>query len=330
MRRTARIYLFALCCGLLFTSCERDEIPISLAPQTLDTTSRSTQLLLGDDYTYRLYYNIELDSVVSSHKKRDWDLAFESAASGSRIKLNSSKYMNVYNTEETDFALVTEPGNDGPYYDEMGEFLEFTALSDAQSGKVYVIDRGIDSQGINYGLIKLKLLSFNDDEYTIAYQGFDGSEPVEMTVEREPGTNLTHFSFDDGQVSLEPFNGDWDLLFTQYTRFFDNYLGQDNIYYLVSGVLSNPNGVAVASPLEEGVDEVEELSEALSLTYSTAEEAIGWDWKEFDLNTGLYTVQPNLYVVRSLNGAYYRMQFTGFYAADGAKGAPVFESKMLQ
>lgn len=319
-----------LCCVVLLSlalfSCERDEIALTLPPT--DTSIRTTQLRMGDDYRYRLYYNLESDSVVAYHRKKEWDLAFECSAEGRRIALNSSKYMSIYKTGSFEFESTVNQGNDGPHFDVVGEFLDSTALGDWQEGEVFIIDRGVDADGTIYPLHKVQIHSVDEEKFTYTHGLLSSSTGQLETIYKLSNRNLALLSFEE-EVA-EPPNDTWDLLFTQYTRYFDFYLGQDSVQYLVSGALLNPNSVRAARPLEEGFGSVESLDEALQLSYSTRQETVGWDWKEFDLNTGLYSIQPNYFVVQSINEQYYRLEFTGFYNSDGEKGAPLFESALLQ
>ena len=53
---------------------------------------------------------------------------------------------------------------------------------------------------------------------------------------------------------------------------------------------------------------------------------IGYDWKYYNLDAALYTIEPGLaYVIRDRDGFYYKLRFIDFYSEAGEKGYPKFE-----
>lgn len=76
------------------------------------------------------------------------------------------------------------------------------------------------------------------------------------------------------------------------------------------------------------------LDIAGNLFYSTAQDEIGYDWKDVvgDVTTGnvSYVVVEGLnYVVRDSEGFYYKLRFISFYNDGGDKGYPTFEYQRL-
>ena len=58
--------------------------------------------------------------------------------------------------------------------------------------------------------------------------------------------------------------------------------------------------------------------------------AIGWDWKQYDMSSGPYTVDVTKnYIVKNQNGLYFKLRFIDFYDDIGEKGAPKFELQKL-
>jgi hypothetical protein len=142
------------------------------------------------------------------------------------------------------------------------------------------------------------------------------------------------FSFDEGskQSGLEPLKNDWDLLFTQYTTLL--YTNEGDPYpYLLTGVLSNPFLIRVAQDTLYDFSEID-LTIAQSLTYSTALDEIGYDWKDVvgDVSTGnvsYVVIEGRNYIVRDTEGFYFKLRFTSFYNNSGDKGYPTFEYQKL-
>jgi len=53
---------------------------------------------------------------------------------------------------------------------------------------------------------------------------------------------------------------------------------------------------------------------------------IGYEWKYYNFDAALYTIEPGLaYVIRDRDGFYYKLRFIDFYSEGGEKGYPKFE-----
>ena len=130
-------------------------------------------------------------------------------------------------------------------------------------------------------------------------------------------------------LPVEPQQQTYDLLFTQYTTML--FTDQGIPYpYLVTGVLLNRSIVEIA------VDSTTDFFSithdlALSVSYTKALDAVGYDWKYYSFKTGVYTIRPKLsYIIHGVSGLYYKLRFVGFYNKDGLKGYPVIEYQQLK
>ena len=92
-----REFIMGLCLLFALPSCEKEEIPLQYTAPEQAVSEFTNQVSMGADYRYRLYYDLESDSVIAFHEKKDWDLAFSSSGDG-LIRLNTSKFMAVYKT----------------------------------------------------------------------------------------------------------------------------------------------------------------------------------------------------------------------------------------
>jgi hypothetical protein len=110
--------------------------------------------------------------------------------------------------------------------------------------------------------------------------------------------------------------------------------------YYVTGALSNKGNVEVLKLNKTDMTEAGEtfvsytdmtLDQALNYTYSAAVDAIGHDWKAFDMSSFSYTiVQDQYYVIKTDQGTLYKMEFLDFYSEDGALlGFPKFRFEKL-
>jgi hypothetical protein len=92
-------------------------------------------------------------------------------------------------------------------------------------------------------------------------------------------------------------------------------------YYPVVGALL-PKGVRAAEISTSQVA-FEALSYAhlAQITWTTQRDAIGYDWKRYDFDTGTYVIDFSRYWVLEVGlEAYYKLQFVDFYDEAGRKG----------
>jgi hypothetical protein len=65
---------------------------------------------------------------------------------------------------------------------------------------------------------------------------------------------------------------------------------------------------------------------ALELEFSSRADVIGYDWKYYNFDAGVYTVVPDMnYVIRDRDGFFYKLRFIDFNNDVGEKGYPKFE-----
>ena len=129
------------------------------------------------------------------------------------------------------------------------------------------------------------------------------------------------------QVSPEPKKDEYDLLFTYYTtRVYHSGSTTDFLWYAVTGVWVNPNGVSVAIDSTDNFAGIT-YQDLDNFTFSEKRDVIGYEWKRLQsTNTGAYTVLTgNTYMVRDRSGVFWKLRFTIFNNVLGYKGFPTFE-----
>jgi hypothetical protein len=194
---------------------------------------------------------------------------------------------------------------------------------------VYAINTGIDELGNPLGIYQVIFDSLKGNRYYFRYAPLGGGLVRSGVVYKNNAVSHVWFSLADGQERpIEPDKDGYDLLFTQYTTLL--YTDEGDPYpYLVTGVLSNRYGVRVAKDtLGRFTTMTRDI--ALGLTYNTALDAIGYDWKYYNFDSGAYTIEPAIsYVVLTKSGFYFKLRFIGFYNRNGSKGYPVIEYQRL-
>jgi len=261
--------------------------------------------------------------VVATNVKTDWDLAFESAPDGWRIMLNGSRLMTVWDRGAVDMAqpLDTVGMAMGRRIDAPSGNRDSTAFGDWRgSGHVHIVDLGYTPLGEWLGARKVRLLDVDATRYVLEAAQLDGSGIQTINVPKDGSRSFTSYHFTMGVVPIEPPRSSWDLVFTQYThQFYDPFLP-----YIVTGVLSSAD-TRVATVHGRAFSEVT-LTDTVQFPFSSARDAIGYDWKTYSFETSSYTVdEDKVYIIRDPEGYFHKLRFLDFYSDMGQVGCPRFE-----
>lgn len=154
---------------------------------------------------------------------------------------------------------------------------------------------------------KIKIESLSSGTYNFRFANLDGSNEIVVALSKSAfqGKFFAYYSLlNNLSIDREPVYNAWDLTFCQY-------LAINPVMYKVTGVLSNDSVfVEKAYPVD--------VNTANSGAGTLAGEinAIGYDWKAFDLNSSAWIISDSLvYFVTDRQNAVWKMVFTGF---DGA------------
>ena len=318
------IILFFL---LLLSGCFPEDDPV--VPLDLDIVEIPYSL-----YNTQVWYKLNDLSVVSHNPFTDWDLGFESNGSGHHIILNTSKFMHAGNTGSSDFYGITTNICDTMVYDDSGGDLNKTAIGNwadfsdpvnpVYPKKVYILDLGVDNNGVSYGSKKITFDSFDNNKYSIHFSNTDGSDEHSFEVVTDPARSFTMLSFINGGtiVPVQPVDSGWDLCFTQYSTILydDNNVATP---YLVRGVYINMNGTTAARDTINSFNDITSAN-IPDYTFSSVQDVIGYDWKDYKDDS--YNINPDIfYIIKDQLGIYYKLKFTGFYNNSGERGYPSFQ-----
>lgn len=311
-----------LALALLLWGCHKEEIPV---PKHDTGDATEVQIAMGSDYKNQLFYNLENNVIISSNDKIDWDLAFESSATGAHIILNSSRGMAVHRSLQAFNALTDHSGLSWNWDAPSGD-LDSTAIGDWENDQLlYVIDMGYNADGLHQGYIKMKPVSVSANTYMIEYGDIADLSPQTISVTKNTNNLFSYFKFGTGNVTIAPSNESWDLLFTQYTHLFYD----PDEAYVVTGVLLNRYNTAATRIMDKPFETVT-YDDIAALTFSSDINYIGYDWKYFDFANSIYTVDPTItYIVQTSSGYYYKLHFIDFYNTQGEKGYPKLEVQQM-
>jgi len=295
-------------------------------------------IAMTSSYLYQVYFRLDSGLVMATDKRTDSDLGFECSAEGFHIILNTADLMRIADMGVRTFGEAVDTAgvhwkfdkSDGnPDSIATGRWFNVSGTDTVSNGHVWALDLGRDTAGISLGMRQLIFDSLKHGTYYFRTAEIKGGNIKPGSVNKDPTVNYLYFGIREGNkvMPLEPPKNKYDLVFTQYTTLL--YTDQGAAYpYLVTGVLSNPDGLMVAADTVNVFSSID-LALARTLNYSIAEDVIGYDWKTYSFSADAYTVRTNLsYVIRNSQGYYYKLRFISFYKA-GVKGYPVIETQRL-
>lgn len=315
---------------LVLIACKKEEIPVE---KHIPGDAVINSFDMGSDYRTQTFFDLKTNSIVSTNLKTIWDLGFQSGVNGNKIILNSSNAMTAARVINASFNSITDTVGLDFMWDAPSGNLDSTSFGDLEiNNVVYVIDRGKDYLGNHRGVCKLVIISITNTSYTFRVANLDGSFNEQVTLLKNEEISFTPFSLTSrAEVSVYPPKTDWDLQFTQYYHYFDYFLGLgiEDEAYLVAGVLTNRFEVQVAEVFNKDFNEISN-DDVSKLDFSSNIDVIGFDWKEFNFTSGVYSIYSNKnYVIKSTEGIFFKLRFIDFYNDQGDKGTPVFEVQEL-
>ena len=242
-----------------------------------------------------------------------------------KIILNSANFSKVWVTDYN-FNDSVDIANAQWSWDAPSGNHDSLAFQSIDTSKVYILDRGLNINGSSMGIYKVQFLELNTSFFRVKTSQIELFNDTILDITLDQNKLFTPFSFSSLKVvNISPEINNWDLLFTQYTRLFTN----PQIEYLVTGVLINDKTTQVAVDTINDFNQINYLSLS-DYQFLSQRDIIGYNWKEFNFETNLYSVKDNInFVIRDFEGKYYKMRFIDFYNSQGLKGYPKFELEEL-
>lgn len=316
--------LVILLTGFLFlAACERKEKPITLPPKGDGVVM---QVDMGDTYEYQFFIDLRQAKIVHVSRIDQWDLAFQNGQNDHGVFLNGGKGMAIYPCDKINFADVnysdTTKAKANWRYDAQNGSIDSTAIGDWKvKNQVFIVK--LNENGTK--LRKLQLLSEDTFQYRIAVGDISSTVPYTIQINKNPNYNFTYFSFDQLNTvdDVEPYKDSWDIQVTRFNYTF--YEPNPPLRYIVNGVLLNPNQTSAYKDSLTDYNKIDEAF-AMSAPLSPDRNVIGFDWKSYSIDQGLYTIVKKYnYIIRTQQDQYYKMHFLDFYSSTGVKGSPKFE-----
>jgi hypothetical protein len=330
------IVLSVLFVAVFISSCfKEDEMILPHPPGTVVTDT----IPLSYNYKFQVCFDLDSGIIVSQNVKTESDLGFECSPLGWKIILNTADFMKAADMGVVPFGQVHDTAHLTWKFDKsdgnpdslaFGIWYQVLNGDTVSNNHVYAIDRGFDENANPLGFYQVIFDSLASGRYYFRFAPINGGNIFSGVVVKDGTVNYIYYSFSSGGSTkhLEPSKDKYDLLFTQYTTLLYTDTGEP-YPYLVTGVLTNRNNVEVATDTIHEFSTIT-LSQSSQLPFSKALDAIGYEWKSYNFESGAYTVNSSkTYIIRNNAGLCFKLRFVGFYSKTGEKGYPVIEHQPL-
>lgn len=274
---------------------------------------------MGVGYTNQVYYSLDQQAVVKMTNRLEWDIALENAPGDPVIRMNTSRGMYAADITGLKFSEVQDTSGLEFKWDMSSGNPDSTGIQlDSTNSGQFVINMGYGENSELIGFRKV-ILQVSGDTMSIQWSSMDNSETGGGMVIRDTIYNSVQYSIlYDHSTQVEPPKDQYDLFFTQYLYYFI----EEDIPYIVSGVLLNPYKVEAAHFPKNDFTSFN-LSDLQNAELSTKADIIGYDWKWYNLDEGVYTVRSDdVYGILSHSGFFYKLHFIDFYNNEGQSGFP--------
>jgi len=323
-RRNYFIFLLSFIPFFLGSCLKQEEPVVAHTPGNVEIT----QIEIGYPYINQVYYNCENNVVIRTNTKYDWDLSFECTTNGFHVLLNTAK--GVFSCKSSnDFINTHDTAGVMWNWDAPSGNLDSTSFGDwRNSNDVYIIDRQFNATGNHLGYKKIQFISVDDQSYSFKFADLDGSNEIQYSLTKNSNVNYLHFSFNNNgeTLTLEPNKDEYDLLFTNHYHKFSNL----PLPFVLTQVLTNKhNGVLIAEDNNNNFQNIS-LKDTVNYSFSNNWDEIGHDWKIRNSQDNSFTIDSDKsFIVKSVNGIYFKIKFIDFYNDAGVKGYPKFEIQQL-
>ncbi len=312
-----------------FSSCIKKDQPVILPPHG-DAITQS--LNCGADYSTQFFYSFKDGKVVHSGAVDSWHLAFETTPDGFGVFMNGGVGMALIPTGKNQFKeVVLEEYENQPWLqdDPAGQASKSAIGNWRQGGKseseVYLLR--LDALGKK--MLAFKLLSVTDVMYEFEIFDMNSGQYLTCKVGKNASAAYSYYNLNTFHTitDVEPAKDSWDILFTRYGYTF--YDQTPALPYIVTGVLSNPVTKVFSDSSALFYDIEADIM--VGKTFSTDRDIIGFNWKQYDFDLGVFNVRQDYnFIIRTQHNEVYKMRFLSFYDDHGVKGSPTFEYRLIQ
>jgi len=296
----------------------------------LNAQTINADITMGAGYANDVYYGLE-NQTSSTSNRQDWDIAFYRKSNFSTgIRINNTKGIEVYeasnqlsNWNTIDIANLAswkalynsdvdwQKGalNNGSAtygwgnYDMASHFVKGTIVFVLKYNSGEYVKLKIDELNAPSGTYKITYSLLENNTWS-------ADKTVSIAHSTSPNNLFNYFNFITGQiVKPEPNQNEWDLKFTKYITPLE--AEGNTVMYNVTGVLQSDLVKIAKTDSGNPKDD-----NAYSIDINT----IGYNWKNYDMNSGSYTIKPTNYFIKNTStNKIYKLVFKTFEGSSTGK-----------
>ncbi len=304
----------------------------------------------GGDFPNKVFIDLSANR-QNPVLRTNWDLGFYTGP-GFNVILNSSTAMMAKQINKNDLSLVTANDTLGfasevsfsltnpsptalPYIDYPDGDLGRTAISPVfatpSENKVYIINRGtgVGNPAPGRGWKKIRILRNASGGYSLQYADIGSPTYATLEIPKQDAWYFNYVSFDNGLLNVEPEKDKWDFAWTYFSNVL-SYMGTDVPYLYQDFILINRDvSVSKVMVTAKGFDDFG-ADDINGLSFSTAQNAIGADWRSGGGPTTLpYVRTDRYYIIKDADANYYKLKFTAL-TQNNERGYPAFVAVWLK
>ena len=300
----------------------------------------------GENFPDQAFFDFS-KSLQTNVTKDGWDLGFSTASGEFAVVLNSTAYHMARQLNATVMQDVTSADTVGfagemviPQFDpSIGSIswvdtpdgdLSTTAFGEIAASeveaKIYIVRR------LNGDWKKVKVFQ-SGDNYTVQYTAIDDASFLSSEIIKDADMNFTFFSFEAGEVSVEPAKDSWDLMYSTYTTSLNlGGPGLDIPYGFNDYIIINRHNTEATMVLIEDVAyDAFTAANASSLEFGSNIDAIGSSWRQGGgPDSGPQLFEDRFFVIRDAAGLLYKFMFTRLTSTSGERGYPEFTFELVE
>ncbi|MEN3039986.1 MAG: T9SS type A sorting domain-containing protein [Bacteroidia bacterium] len=299
-------------------------------------------VIMGGSYRNMVFYQLQTGRQDTA-TRCGWHLAFEVPIRGAAIRVNHPCGVTLYKTtrDTSQWAALSLSDTVTALYDDLCRW-ERGAFNTTAGPSAFDVGWGIYNlsdhitRGDSLYIIKvgntfkkLWIQRLEGSSYFIRIANIDGSQDTTYAVNKTiaSGKNFVYLNLLTHQVhSAEPDPSQWDLVFTQYTKFLSPPSNPStSVPYNLTGVLMNQRVKAARVRLSRQANPDTLTIAAYPLDSCIS--VIGDDWKSF--TSGQWILADTLYfLVQDRAGSVWRLRFIGFEG--NSTGRILLEKSLLR
>lgn len=314
---------------------------------TAQFTTAQEAVEISTEGVNEVWYGLE-SGTEASNPVAEWDIAFDISPQDASVRLNDANGLVLYPVPEAtvaDWETIDTTGIAGweKVYNSDTEWRNgaFNKTKDPFYPQP-LFDYGWGTYDMNSHnvvgtrifVVKLKdgsfkkiwikdMISANGGMYNFVYANLDGTEEVEVAIEK-PAFGNKHFAYyslqNNEMVDHEALEKDqWDLLFAKYITYVTHPM-YGSMNYAAPGVIISPS-VEVAKV--ENVGDVAAHDDWFNQEYTKDFNAIGWEWEDYNWGVGgehIFAIKDDLlFYLKDQNNTIWKLVFTSF-ASPGEYG----------